>query len=100
VIYFTKLFIKFPWYDKKMKSYVVYIVACSDKTLYVGITVDLQRRLQQHNGIIKGGAKYTRNKRPVVLVYSEMCENRSLATKREFALKKLSREEKKILCNI
>ncbi len=77
--------------------YFVYILACSDETLYTGITTDLERRLDEHNNSSKG-AKYTRARRPVVLVYSETYETRSEACKREYLIKhKMSREEKKAL---
>ncbi len=73
--------------------YFVYILRCSDTTLYTGITTDVTRRLSEHNNSEKG-AKYTKLRRPVVLVYSEELENRSLASKREYEIKKLSREKK------
>ena len=73
--------------------YYVYILECSDNTLYTGITTDLQRRVNEHNNSDKG-AKYTRLRRPVRLVYSEEQMNRSSASKREYALKKLSRAQK------
>lgn len=76
-----------------MKEWYVYIVQCSDKSLYTGITVDLDRRVLEHNTSNKG-AKYTRPRRPVQLVYSETHEDRSSASKRESAIKKLSRAEK------
>jgi len=77
--------------------YFVYILACSDETLYTGITTDLERRLDEHNNSSKG-AKYTRARRPVALVYSETYETRSEACKREYFIKhKMSREEKKAL---
>ena len=69
-------------------SWFVYIMRCADGTLYTGITTDLARREQEHNAE-KKGARYTRNRRPVVLVYSEAVENRSEASKREHAIKKL-----------
>lgn len=75
------------------KKWYVYMVECADGTLYSGVTTDVERRIKEHNDSPKG-AKYTRAKRPVVLVYTERCENRSGATKREYALKQLSREEK------
>jgi len=75
------------------KEWYVYMVECADGTLYSGVTTDVERRIKEHNDSPKG-AKYTRAKRPVVLVYTESCENRSEATKREYALKQLSREEK------
>ncbi len=76
-----------------MSNYFVYILECSDKTLYTGITTDIQRRLQEHNNSQKG-AKYTRLRRPVSLVYSERCDDRSSASKREYAIKKLKRVDK------
>jgi putative endonuclease len=74
-------------------AYSVYILACSDATLYTGITTDLQRRVAEHNSSSKG-AKYTKIRRPVTLVYSEEFEDRSSASKREYAIKQLSRKEK------
>lgn len=74
-------------------SYFVYILTCKDNTLYTGITTDLQKRLDEHNHSDKG-AKYTRIRRPVVLSYSEKAQNRSEASKREYAIKKLSRAKK------
>ena len=74
------------------------MVQCSDDTLYTGIATDVKRRLQEHNNSDKG-AKYTKVRRPVKLVYSEASENRSSATKREIAIKKLSREKKLELIN-
>jgi putative endonuclease len=79
-------------------SYFVYIVQCSDDTLYTGIATDIKRRIQEHNSSDKG-AKYTKTRRPVRLIYSEKSENRSSATKREIAIKKLSREKKLELIN-
>ena len=76
-----------------MNDWYVYILKCSDGSLYTGITVDLDRRLDEHNNS-KKGAKYTRARRPVQMMYSETYENRSLAAKRESAIKKLSRSEK------
>lgn len=75
-------------------SYSTYILRCADSTLYTGITTDTERRVQEHNTDDKKGAKYTRIRRPVELVYSESYENRSEASKREYAIKQLSREEK------
>jgi len=73
--------------------YYLYILQCSDKTLYTGITVDLARRLKEHN-TSKSGAKYTSARRPVKLVYSKKFRNRSTASREESRIKKLSREEK------
>ncbi|MEA3370344.1 MAG: GIY-YIG nuclease family protein [Campylobacterota bacterium] len=79
-------------------SYFVYILECSDKTLYTGIATDVERRLDEHNNSQKG-AKYTKVRRPVELVYSEESENRSSASKREHEIKKLSRKQKLELIN-
>ncbi|HAO64956.1 TPA: endonuclease [Candidatus Taylorbacteria bacterium] len=73
--------------------YFVYILECVDGTLYTGSTNDLQRRLKAHNNS-KSGAHYTKIRRPVVLKYSEKLKNRSVALKKEIALKKLSRAQK------
>jgi predicted GIY-YIG superfamily endonuclease len=73
-------------------AWFVYLLRCRDDSLYTGITTDPTRRLQQHN---KGTAsRYTRSRRPVVLVYQECQASRSLALKRELAIKGLSRNEK------
>ncbi len=74
----------------------VYILKCSDATLYTGITTDLQRRLDEHNGSQKG-AKYTRTRRPVSLAYVETVPSRSEASKREYAIKKMGKKEKEAL---
>jgi putative endonuclease len=79
--------------------YKVYIVKCSDSTLYTWIATDLEKRLKQHNWEILGWAKYTRNKRPVELVYFEEAVNRSEASKREYEIKSMKREEKLLLIN-
>lgn len=70
----------------------VYLLRCADGTLYAGCTTDPRRRLQQHNA--GRGAKYTRARRPVSLVYVEQAEDHSQALRREAALKRLSRKEK------
>ncbi|WP_345993472.1 GIY-YIG nuclease family protein [Sulfurimonas sp. HSL-1716] len=74
-------------------SYFVYILKCSDDTLYTGITKDITKRLAEHNGSVKG-AKYTKTRRPVELLYQEEFDDRSSASKREYAIKKLRRDEK------
>lgn len=74
-------------------SYFVYILKCSDNTFYTGITTDVKRRVDEHNSSDKG-AKYTKIRRPVVLVYQEISQDRSSASKREYAIKKLTRKEK------
>ena len=72
----------------------VYLLQCADQSLYAGVTTDLARRLQQHNGQLAGGARYTQPRRPVALVWSEACNSRSDAQQREHALRRLSREQK------
>jgi putative endonuclease len=79
--------------------YYLYILECADKTLYTGITVDLERRVEEHNSSALG-AKYTRVRRPVRLVYSKRFKDRSRATKAEGKIKKLARAEKmKLIIN-
>ena len=78
--------------------YYVYIIKCNDDSLYCGITVDLDRRIKEHNESSKG-AKYTRSRRPVKLVWSKLIGNRSEASKEECRIKKLSRLEKLKLIN-
>jgi len=73
--------------------YYLYILRCADKTLYTGITVDLKRRIEEHN-TSKLGARYTSARRPVKLVYSKKFRNRSLASKEENRIKSLSRKDK------
>ena len=77
----------------KKADWYVYILECSDKTLYTGITNNLEKRLEQHNHG-QEAAKYTRARRPVKCVYTEVQLNRSEATKREMAIKQLKRAEK------
>lgn len=74
-------------------AWYVYIVRCKDKTLYTGVTTDLSRRYEEHNSPNKG-AKYTRHRRPVEMVYSEVSQNRSTASKREYQIKKYSLSKK------
>lgn len=73
--------------------YFVYILECSDHTFYTGITTNLDRRIKEHN-ISKVGAKYTKARRPVKLIYSQEFNNRSEASIEEARIKKLSRIEK------
>ncbi len=79
--------------SKSQSLWSVYILKCNDDTLYTGITIDLDRRIDEHNNSTKG-AKYTRIRRPVELIYSEIKEDKSSASKREYEIKKLSREQK------
>ena len=74
-----------PWY--------VYMLVCNDQTIYTGITIDVQKRLAEHNNGATG-AKYTRSRRPVSLAYLEELPDRSSAASREHQLKKLSRQQK------
>jgi len=80
-----------------MNDWTVYILRCSDETLYTGITRDVERRIEEHNGSGLLGARYTRARRPVRLVYFESHETRSEAARREYEIKHLSREEKEAL---
>ena len=73
----------------------LYILRCGDGTLYTGITTDVEKRLEMHRS--GKGAKYTRGRSPLELVYQEFCGSRSDALKRELAVKKLSREQKELL---
>ena len=73
-------------------SYYVYMLRCADGTLYTGYTDDPQRRTQVHNA--GKGAKYTRSRLPVELVYQEECGDKSAALRREHAIKQLTRAEK------
>ena len=74
----------------------VYIVRCADDSLYTGITTDVDRRLFEHNNA-KTGAKYTRPRRPVSLVYRETADSRSQASKREKEIKNLTQKQKLLL---
>ena len=69
-----------------------YIVRCCDNTLYTGWTTDLDRRMEAHNS--GKGAKYTRSRRPVELIYAERFDTNQEAMRREWEIKQLSREEK------
>lgn len=77
-------------------TWYVYILECKDRSLYTGITTDVERRVREHNEG-KLGARYTRARRPVRLSYFEELENRSSASKREWEIKKLSRKQKQDL---
>ena len=73
--------------------YYVYILKCADKTLYTGITTDINRRLIEHNSN-KLGARYTSSRRPVKIIYSQKFKNRSIASKEEARIKKLKTSDK------
>jgi putative endonuclease len=73
----------------------VYVVRCADETLYTGVTTDVKRRLAEHNDGC--GARYTRSRGPVELVYREKAVDRSAALKREHAIKRMTLEDKQKL---
>ncbi len=74
-------------------GWFVYMLRCSDDTLYTGVTTDVERRLSEHNGRTKG-AKYTKARQPVELVYVKKAKDRSQAQIEEAEIKKMSREDK------
>ena len=74
------------------KKYYVYMLLCNDKTFYTGTSNNVEKRVATHNA--GKGAKYTKIRRPVKLMYSEVLANKSEALKREIAIKKLSRQQK------
>lgn len=76
-------------------SWYVYMLRCKDGSLYTGYTDDPQRRLSVHN--TGKGAKYTRSRLPVTLVYQELCADKSEALRREIAIKRLSKPQKEAL---
>lgn len=81
----------------KESHWYVYMLRCSDNSLYTGITTEIERRVVEHNTSDKLGAKYTRVRRPVTLVYSEESPNRQTASQREYQLKRLSKKSKETL---
>ena len=77
---------------KKKASWFLYVLQCKDRSLYTGISTDVERRIQEHS---KGrGSRCLRGKLPVRLIYQESCANRSAALKREAQIKKWSRKKK------
>lgn len=76
------------------EQFFTYIVRCADESLYCGWTTDLKKRMDAHNGVIKGGAKYTKCRRPVYLVYYESFQSKQKAQSREYAIKRLDRIQK------
>lgn len=76
-------------------SWTVYMLRCRDGSLYTGITDDLDRRVKAHNG--GKGAKYTKGRGPVTVVYTEECPDKGTALKREYAIKQLRKSEKEAL---
>ncbi|PKF58545.1 endonuclease [Alteromonadales bacterium alter-6D02] len=81
---------------KHTKEWFVYLMRCNDASLYCGVTTDIKRREQEHNHGPKG-AKYTRVRRPVTLVYLQSAVNRSEACQLEAKIKKLSKRNKEVL---
>ncbi len=77
-----------------LDTWYLYVLLCADGTYYTGITKDTKRRLHEHNNT-KRGAKYTKVRRPVSLVFSKRFDNRSVAQKAEYAFKRYSRAQKK-----
>ena len=78
-----------------MSTHFVYVLECADGTLYTGYTTDVERRVAEHDA--GEGAKYTRGRTPVTLRHVESFDSRSAAMSREYAIKQLSRQEKKRL---
>ena len=76
-------------------TWKLYILRCADNTLYTGITTDVEKRFKAHSS--GKGAKYTRGRGPLELVYREACGDHSTALKRELEIKALTREEKELL---
>jgi putative endonuclease len=83
--------------SKNKNTWTCYLLQCADNTLYCGITNDLEKRLAAHNA--GEGAKYTRGRTPVKLVYRELCPDKSAALKREREIKALPRPAKLALCS-
>ena len=80
------------------KAWFLYVLRCADDTFYTGTTTDITRRLNEHN-TKKCGAKYTKTRRPVKLVFWLDFENRSKAQKAEYQFKKLTRAQKEKIIN-
>jgi len=78
-------------------SWTVYMVRCADGSLYTGISIEVLRRVDEHNSSDQLGARYTRTRRPVELVFREPASSRSAATRREREIKRLSRLKKEAL---
>lgn len=85
---------------KKSNKYVVYIIRCEGGRLYTGITNDMEKRFMQHNGELKGGAKFTKAFKPIKIEKIWKVKNKSEALKKEYSIKQLSKEEKEKLIGI
>ena len=83
-----------------MATWYLYIARCNDNSLYTGVTVDIERRISEHNSCNKKGAKYTRVRRPVTLEYQENCTSKQQAYQREYQIKKLNRIQKEQLIQL
>ncbi len=83
-----------------MTDWFVYVVRCRDGTLYTGIAKDLARRVREHNEDDRRGAKYTRTRRPVELVYWEACASRAHAARREYEFRRAPKRDKEFLVAI
>jgi predicted GIY-YIG superfamily endonuclease len=81
--------------DAGTRGWFVYIVRCADRSLYTGVAVDVRKRVATHNS--GKGAKYTRGRLPVRLVYQEAAESRGAALRREYAIKSMGAVEKRLL---
>ena len=75
-------------------GWTVYILRCADGSLYTGVTRDITRRVEEHNSNGRLAARYTRARRPVVLVYREAVRSRSAACRREYRIKQMTRSDK------
>ncbi len=86
-----------PRMGKRDTMYYVYILLCSDDSLYTGITPDLRRRMRQHGGLVKGGARYTALRPPKAIAAVWTAPEKSTAAKAEYAIKHLTPAEKRTL---
>ncbi len=80
--------------EKMSESWYVYILECADRTLYTGVTMDVKKRLDEHNTNKNKAAKYVWARRPAKMVYQETADSRSRALKREHEIKQLTRQMK------
>jgi putative endonuclease len=78
-------------------DWFIYILRCADRTLYTGIAKNIEKRLAEHNSGGKAAAKYTRSRGPVSLVYTEKAGSHSVAAKREYEIKQMSKKSKELL---
>ena len=80
---------------KQPSQWYVYLMRCADNSLYTGVTTNPERRVREHNGKVKGkGAKYTKHRSPVEVIYTEKYPDRSSCSKREYQVKSMSRKDK------